>query len=493
MKRREFLVKGAAGLATIVVGSQMAWLSGCGSDSPATSKLVGGDGVGGGGDGAGGGGVNPATTIGVQSLNFSITDCIKEMSTHNSTNEATSYCWCYKDGRLSADCPGPNIIATEDEMIDITLTNELDEPHAFFIRGVFNSGPIAPGESKSFTFKAPEGGTYLYYDNLNDPVNRVMGLHGAFVSMPKKAALGHKFTPFSKPTAAIQKLFDDFGSSPWWPGLAWEEGDSDTHTPPFRQYIWLCSQFSSRLFKEVGDYTPGKDYPAAEFVDKFLNDPFQSDGLNMKPEFFTINGQSGHFSHNSPYICPNNRVGEPVIIRCLNGGLITHSLHIHANHVYVLSENEVISSNPLWVDTYTLHPMNNYVWAVPYMRPPDIPNERGIGRADTPQTSLNGHPVWPPLEELNSYFPSQGTKASNGVNLAVRMSPLCFPMHDHSEASQGSQGGNYNCGMISGINFTGDRNTAGGVTTFPDAPTLHGPSETGPAAIEFAEFMEEMG
>jgi hypothetical protein len=72
--------------------------------------------------------------------------------------------------------------------------------------------------------------------------------------------------------------------------------------------------------------------------------------------------------------------------------------------------------------------------------------------------------------------------AANGVNLAVRMSPLCYPMHDHTEPSQTAHGGNYNCGLISGINFIGDRNTPGGVTTFPNATTMHGPDATGPAA-----------
>jgi hypothetical protein len=37
-------------------------------------------------------------------------------------------------------------------------------------------------------------------------------------------------------------------------------------------------------------------------------------------------------------------------------------------------------------------------------------------------------------------------------------------MHDHSEPSQTSQGGNYNTGLISGIYFIGDRN---GTMNFP--------------------------
>ncbi|HXE97591.1 MAG TPA: hypothetical protein VN642_14385, partial [Dongiaceae bacterium] len=56
------------------------------------------------------------------------------------------------------------------------------------------------------------------------------------------------------------------------------------------------------------------------------------------------------------------------------------------------------------------------------------------------------------------------------IDISAQMSPQCYPMHDHSESTQTAQGGNYNCGLITGINFTGDRNTPGGVTTFPNAP-----------------------
>ena len=42
-------------------------------------------------------------------------------------------------------------------------------------------------------------------------------------------------------------------------------------------------------------------------------------------------------------------------------------------------------------------------------------------------------------------------------------------MHDHTEPSQSAQGGNYGLGMMSGMHFIGDRNTTGGVTTFPNA------------------------
>jgi hypothetical protein len=106
---------------------------------------------------------------------------------------------------------------------------------------MYNSGPIAPGATVTGTFSAKRAGSYLYYDNLNAPVNRAMGRHGAFIVMPPRlqgtrAAGSHRLTPYDLPTPNVQKLFDDFGQAPWWPGLAWEQGDPAANTAPFPQF-----------------------------------------------------------------------------------------------------------------------------------------------------------------------------------------------------------------------------------------------------------------
>ncbi|MFD0854354.1 hypothetical protein ACFQ07_19100, partial [Actinomadura adrarensis] len=285
-----------------------------------------------------------------------------------------------------------------------------------------------------------------------------------------------------------QRLFDDFGTAAHFPGLAWEEGDPSSDTPAFRQHVWVLHEAGSRLFAEVGNLPPGVEYPADEFVDILLNDPFKTNGRNRKAEFFTIVGQSGHFSHDNPYITAMNRVGEPTLIRVLNAGMWTHSLHIHANHPYVTQVNGVPQENVLWLDAFTIHPMETFDYMVPYTRPPDVPNERGIGLPDPPLISVGNpdipgsqpHPVWPPSEEMDMWFPKKGTMVGD-VDLGMMMSPLCYPMHDHSEPTQTAQGGNYPLGMLAGLNFTGDRNIAApAVTTFPHRPEGHGPEATGP-------------
>ncbi len=497
IKRRDFLKYTGGGIAALVVGSGVPWIF---QDEAYAA-------------------------VRVQTLNFRVTDAMKDMVTHNSLTSAQCYFWIYVavdpagNPLFPPECPGPNIFCTERDIIQVSVTNDLDENHNFFIKGVVDSGPIAPGATKTFRFRAPRAATYLYHDSLNEPVNRVMGLHGAFVVMPKAPRRGHKFTPYSRPTLGVQRLFDDFGSAlvdgkpGHYPGLAWEEGDPATDTPPFRQNIWLIHEASSRLFLEVGNAPAGVDFDATTFVNAFQSDPFSATGQNRKPEYFTMQGQSGHFSHNNPAICPNNRVGEPCLIRILSAGLQTHSLHVHANHFWVTSLNGVVQANPLWMDVFTVHPLDTLEYVLPYMRPPDIPNRGGIGPwgiqilrpANSQAAGPAGDPLavnspaipllgtaggptpagvttWPPIQELDMHMPPVGTFAdplNPVIPIHVQLSPLCYPMHDHSEPSQTSQGGNYNLGMISGINFTGDRTTPGGVTTFPNPPTVHGPSETG--------------
>ena len=181
-------------------------------------------------------------------------------------------------------------------------------------------------------------------------------------------------------------------------------------------------------------------------------------------------------------------------------------MHIHANHVYVTSVDNVPQENPLWVDVFFLHPMGHMDYTLPYMRPPDVPNEGGFGRggsgsnamltlANPPFPGFPGaasHPAWPPVEEFTLHHPKIGTikKGFLGgtVDIAQRQSPLCFPMHSHSEPDQTTQGGNYNTALISGMYFIGDQN---GTRNFPiDEDFMHmlhmggSTSATGPAAGE---------
>ena len=55
--------------------------------------------------------------------------------------------------------------------------------------------------------------------------------------------------------------------------------------------------------------------------------------------------------------------------------------------------------NLIWLDVFSIAPMDIVDYLIPYMRPPDIPNVRGIGRADAGLPTLSGT-TWPPNEEI---------------------------------------------------------------------------------------------
>ncbi len=322
------------------------------------------------------------------------------------------YIWTFKDSRLPLSYPGPAIIGREGELVSLKVTNTLKQPHEFKIQGTtITTGTIAAGKSVTIQFPMPQAGTYLYLDSLQAPINRVMGLHGAIVSLPVSGT-----TPYSNPTAVMQELFNDLGG-PLFPGNAWD---------PNRWWIWLFGGIDPVLHAAI---QAGKTYTPAQFL------------AAAKPRYFTINGKGGYFSAHDPQIAPSGMVGQPGLIRILNAGLASHSPHIHGNHVYMLRATSAagieMPDNLRWVDTSRAAQATTLDWLLPFQLPPDIPERAGC---------------WPPYQELNT-------------NLLVPANPMVYPMHCHCEMSQSANGGNYPAGLITHWNITGDARP-GGVGSF---------------------------
>jgi hypothetical protein len=330
--------------------------------------------------------------------------------------------------------PGPVIRVTEGDRVTLTVKNADDEAHAFDIPGIPGSstGPIPAGEARTIRFTAPRraAGTYLYLDPTNAPVNRVLGLHGAFIVEPANNGLTRAGspTPFNRAqlTAQVAAVFDALGRTDRFPGDRWNPDDPD------RERIWVFNQVDPR-FNEMAE----NDQPIdpAQFVEEFL------------PRYFTINGVSGFDSAHKEENVPRGFIGQPTLLRVLNAGLNTHSPHIHANHVFELSGvgggtgllgleggttgtgvvgrtarrlplrtrrtapgAVVVRDNVIERDTWTMAPLDRKDMLLPFEQPPDIPPA-----------------AFPPEEEPF---------------------PLRYPMHCHTEMSQTAAGGNYPQGLI---------------------------------------------
>src|SRR5262245_2462167 len=108
INRRDFLKYTGTGVAALVVGNGLPWLT---QDEAYAA-------------------------VRVQNIKLEITDALKNMSTFTNTTNTTAQCyfWIYKDVtnpdpalNVRPDCPGPLVFCTEGDMVTIELTNKLDE------------------------------------------------------------------------------------------------------------------------------------------------------------------------------------------------------------------------------------------------------------------------------------------------------------------------------------------------------------------------------
>ena len=304
----------------------------------------------------------------------------------------------------------------EGRTITIDVINNDSAVHGFDIPGISGATipQIAAGATARLTFVAPAAGSFLYVDPYKAPLNRILGLHGAFIVEP---AVGNTTagspTPFSqaKHTPQVAAVFNALGGGiPRFPGNKWDPVD------PAREKLWLFSQTDPLINAAVA---AKQTVDPAKVVSTFL------------PRYFTINGLSGfdtavhggtHVNSPGERIMASGRQGQPTLVRTMNAGLATHSVHIHGNHCMLLTESNAAGFNYLETNVYErdvwmLRPMHRIDVLLPFERPPDIPAA-----------------AWPMKEEPW---------------------PLRYVMHCHCEMSQTAGGGNYPMGAVTHWEMTG--------------------------------------
>jgi hypothetical protein len=302
----------------------------------------------------------------------------------------------------------PTLRALEGEVIEIRVTNADSVAHGFAITGIpaATIPSIPPREARTVTFTAPFGGSYIYLDPVDAPVNRLVGLYGAFLVNPRiGTTLAGSPTPFSRSqhTPAVIALYDALGRIDRFRGNQWDPRD------PERDKVWLISEVDPVLNARV--------------MRRETIDP-ASVRMTFLPRYFHIDFVSGFDAADhaelppekraaAKLIEPEGREGQPTILRCMNAGLCTHSLHIHGNSVLGSSNsdangNPFCESNILELDAWTMAPLVRRDMLLPFERPADAA-------------------VWPPRQEPF---------------------PMRYVMHCHTEMSNTAGGGNYPQGIV---------------------------------------------
>jgi len=205
--------------------------------------------------------------------------------------------------------PGPQLSANEGDTVNVTVINNHNIAHNFVIQGATSGTPILINPNPNtvkYTFTAVNAGSYLYYDSLNADVNREMGLYGALIVGPPDGSL-----------------------------KAWNNGPDYTF-----QRIWILSEMDKLRWNDVAS----AGSPVSTSI--------------YKPNYFLINGQGGSDGMTNTATTIEGNVGETALVRIINAGQFTNSLHFHGNHVQVLTVNGVRQASPYKeLDVISIPPM----------------------------------------------------------------------------------------------------------------------------------------
>lgn len=215
--------------------------------------------------------------------------------TVNGTGGTTMSAWSYTDVPGTPKIPGPALTVNEGDTVNITVINNHTISHNFLIQGVTtDTTAIAAGQSRVYSFAASTAGTYLYYDTLNNNINREMGMYGVLI------------------VGAAD------GSS-----KAWTNGPAYSF-----QRTWLVSEMDKARWNDVAG--------AGGTVNTSV----------YKPNYFLINGRSGSDGMMATDTTIDGTVGQTALVRIVNPGQFSNSLHFHGNHIKVLTVNGVRQSSP---------------------------------------------------------------------------------------------------------------------------------------------------
>ena len=205
----------------------------------------------------------------------------------------------FSNNSASLNVPGESLIVNEGDTVQITIDNTLNTDHSFVIDALGVNETITAGNRRTFSFTASKPGSYLYYDGLNAPDNRLSGLHGGIAVMPSGS--NNQVYAGSKTFKANHQHFWVFHDI----DPAWHTAFQNNRNPP--------NSFVARYFT--------------------LN------GLSGRPPGAPGNGDPAIDAMHDPRSALHGHLGDRTLIRCLNAGPAKHSIHIHANHMEWLTTN----------------------------------------------------------------------------------------------------------------------------------------------------------
>jgi FtsP/CotA-like multicopper oxidase with cupredoxin domain len=248
--------------------------------------------------------------------------------------------WGYSNGTNRAQYPGPTLIVTKGQTVNITLRNELfvagtgETPNVSIVfpghdvtascetagtvdscsQGELTLEAGRDGDVVKYSFVAGEPGTYTYYSGTNPGLQVEMGLTGAIIVRPAG------FNP-NAPTAY---------------------GHPDTAYT--YEELFFLTEMDPNIHQAVEFYGP--DDPSIQpLVDDYFSNYWFINGRTAPDDLAAPNV---FWLPTQPYnSVPRMHPGDTVLMRVVGGGREMHPFHHHGNHAKVIArDGRMLESSP---------------------------------------------------------------------------------------------------------------------------------------------------
>lgn len=220
--------------------------------------------------------------------------------------------------------PGPTLVFTIGDTVEITVVNNLPEPTSVHWHGVIvpntmdgvpeagqPSPKIQTGGSFTYRFTVQQEGTHMYHSHTDTAKQDLLGLAGGLIFLPKQ----------------------------------------ETGPKVARDIVYFLNEWTMPQ-----DLKPDaiKDMPrTGSPVDAVNSVMAMPNWANMNFNFFTMNGRS--FPNTAPL---DITMGQRVRLRFFNVGMSTHPIHLHGQDFLHTEQdgNAIAPDNQLQLNTITVAP-----------------------------------------------------------------------------------------------------------------------------------------
>jgi FtsP/CotA-like multicopper oxidase with cupredoxin domain len=223
------------------------------------------------------------------------------------------------------DIPGPTLIYTEGDSVKIELRNmSQGASHTIHLHGLdvdqWNDGvphlsfEVGHNETKSYFFKAPHPGTYLYHCHVTSSLHVQSGMYGMLIIKPEEE------------------------------NITWDGGYSFN-----QEYAWMMSEIDTVWHH-----------------DSIINHPHDTTTNEMllpdyNPQYFLVNGRSEQQLDDTEVAAIDAHANEVILLRLANIGYYGNKFHfpMHLNARIISSDGRPLPSIE-YSDTLTILPGERY-------------------------------------------------------------------------------------------------------------------------------------